>query len=306
MSRLDDFLEASVVLSYTRVGYWARRRHLPKVTESMAGKVVVITGATSGLGEAAAKQLAQLGAKICLVGRSLQKLTQVQASISPSVDIERCDLSLMKDIRQLASRLNERYPAIHVLINNAAVLPPERRETSEGLEVCLATNVLGHFLLTELLLPKLQASAPSRIVNVSSGGMYTTKVDLEDLPYTRTPYSGAKAYARTKRGQVWLTEEWAKRLAGQGVVVNAMHPGWANTPGVKTQLPLFYALTRPWLRTPEQGADTVVWLAASEEAGKVSGEFFLDRVARTKHRMARTQETAAEREAFVRKLESML
>lgn len=302
MSRLDAWLDATVVLSFTRLGYFLRKKHLPEVTTPMTGKVVVVTGGTSGLGEAAARKLALLGARVCIVGRSLQKLSEVQKRLPPSVEVERCDLSSLRDIRQLATRLLERYPHIHVLINNAGVLPKERVETDEGHEVCFATNLLGHFLLTELLLPRLKESAPSRIVNVSSGGMYTQKIHPDDLQFKNQRYQGAVAYARTKRGQVILTEEWAQQLKASSVVVNAMHPGWADTQGVKTQLPTFYKLTKPFLRTPDEGADTVVWLSASKEAEQVTGKFFLDRIARDTHRLSSTKETPAERQRFLAEL----
>jgi NAD(P)-dependent dehydrogenase (short-subunit alcohol dehydrogenase family) len=198
--------------------------------------------------------------------------------------------------------LLERYPRIHVLVNNAGVLPPRREETSEGHEVCFATNLLGHFLLTELLLPRLAQSAPGRVINVSSGGMYTQKIHVEDLQFRREAWNGAIAYARTKRGQVILTEEWASRLPSSEVVVNSMHPGWADTMGVQTQMPTFYRWTKPFLRTAEQGADTIVWLAASEEGARATGKFFLDRRERSTHRLKSTRETAQERGELLREL----
>jgi NAD(P)-dependent dehydrogenase (short-subunit alcohol dehydrogenase family) len=177
----------------------------------------------------------------------------------------------------LARRLLEQEPEIHVLINNAAVLPVARMETAEGLETAFATDLLGPFLLTQLLIPRLQASAPSRVINVSSGGMYLSGIDLGDLESEQGDYDGSRAYAQAKRGLMLLTQHWARQLEGTGVVVNAMHPGWADTPGVQNSLPGFYRLMRPLLRTAEQGADTIVWLAAAPEAGKVSGKFWLDR-----------------------------
>jgi NAD(P)-dependent dehydrogenase (short-subunit alcohol dehydrogenase family) len=149
--------------------------------------------------------------------------------------------------------------------------------TSEGLETAFATDLLSPFLLTELLLPRLQASAPARVINVLSGGMYFSGVDIEDLQNAKGDYDGSRAYARAKRGLMILTELWSEQLRHSGVVVNAMHPGWADTPGVQTSLPAFHKITRAVLRTPEEGADTIVWLAAAPEAGRVSGKFWLDR-----------------------------
>ena len=168
-------------------------------------------------------------------------------------------------MRACAERLLANDEPVHVLVHNAGVLPRERRETEEGVELTFATNVLGPHLLTRLLRERLIASAPARVLFVSSGGMYTRRLDVDDLQSRRGTYDGRVAYARTKRAEVVLAERWAAELAGTGVVVHAMHPGWADTPGIKTSLPGFQRIMRPLLRTPEQGADTIVWLAAAEE-----------------------------------------
>jgi dehydrogenase/reductase SDR family protein 12 len=156
--------------------------------------------------------------------------------------------------------------------------------------------VVAPFLLTGLLLETLRRSAPSRIVNVSSGGMYARRLRAGDLQEQHGDFDGAAAYARTKRAEVILTEMWAQRLRGSGVVVHAMHPGWADTPGVRSSLPRFYKLTRPLLRSPEQGADTIVWLGAADEPGRSSGEFWHDRRRRPTYLLPGTHETTAERE----------
>ena len=171
-----------------------------------------------------------------------------------------------------------------------------RALSPDGIELTFATNVLGPFLLTNLLLPLLERSAPARIINVSSGGMYTQRIRVDDLQSARGEFDGATAYARAKRAQVILTELWARRLEGSGVVVHAMHPGWADTPGVETSLPRFYRLTRPLLRTPEQGADTIVWLGAADEPGRSTGRFWHDRRPRPTHLLPWTRETRQERE----------
>jgi dehydrogenase/reductase SDR family protein 12 len=181
-------------------------------------------------------------------------------------------------------------------VNNAGVLPATRTMSPNGIELTFATNVLGPFLLTNLLLPLLKRSAPARIINVSSGGMYTQRITVDDLQSERGEFDGPTAYARTKRAQVILTELWAKRLDGRGVVVHAIHPGWADTPGVKASLPRFYRVTRPLLRTPEQGADTIVWLGAADQPGRRSGLFWHDRRPRPTHLLPWTKETRHERE----------
>jgi dehydrogenase/reductase SDR family protein 12 len=150
--------------------------------------------------------------------------------------------------------------------------------------------------LTSLLIPLLTVSAPSRIVNVSSGGMYTQKLDVGDLQFERKPFNGVTAYAQAKRAQVVLTELWAKKLAGLGVTANAMHPGWADTPGVQTSLPTFHRLTKGSLRTPEQGADTIIWLAAAKSVAGETGKFWFDRRERGTHLLPGKQSSASERQ----------
>jgi len=279
---LADRLVLPGALGFTRFGYAHRKKSWRPISERLEGRTAVVTGATSGLGRVVASQLAALGARVILVGRSREKLDRALAEISEesgnnNVAAEQADLSLMSEVRKLAARLLEQEKELHVLVNNAAVLPAEKTMTAEGLETAFATNLLSPWLLTRLLVPRLEASAPARIVNVSSGGMYLSGVDVEKLLDHSGPYDGSRSYARAKRGLMILTETWAEELAGSGVVVNAMHPGWADTPGVQDSLPAFHRLTRPVLRTAEQGADTIVWLAAATEAGQVSGKFWLDR-----------------------------
>jgi NAD(P)-dependent dehydrogenase (short-subunit alcohol dehydrogenase family) len=243
---------------------------------------VVVTGATSGLGLSAACSLAALGARVVLVGRNPEKAERarrevIAASGNENIVVQLADLGLMKEVRALAARLLESEPAIHVLVNNAAILPGKRELTTEGLEQTFATDLLSPYLLTELLLPRLRASAPARIVNVLSGGMYLSGLEVDDLEFEQGEFDGARAYARAKRALMVVTEQWAGELAGSDVTVNAMHPGWADTPGVVDSLPGFHVFMRPLLRSPEQGADTIVWLASSEAAADASGGFYFDR-----------------------------
>lgn len=296
---LDSILDKSL-LGYTSLGY--RLRPHPPIRADLSGRVAVVTGATSGLGRRTALELARLGATVIIVGRNEAKTLAAAEEIraetgNPSVLVQVADLSSMGQIRGLAERLQR---PIHLLVNNAGVLVAKRTETEEGFETTFATNLLGHFLLTNLLIDRLEP--PARIINVSSGGMYTQRIVVDDLQMKRGRYDGTVAYARTKRGQIILTELWGDALRDRGIVVHAMHPGWADTPGVSSSLPRFYRITKPLLRTPAQGADTIVWLCASEEAGRSTGKLWHDRKPRPTHRLSRTRETEGERQALWNKL----
>ena len=305
-SRLADLQDRLIVpglLGFTNLGYHWHKRSWKPLAVSLRGRTVVVTGATSGLGQAAASQLAELGARVILVGRNPDKAEATRREIvaatgNDNVAVALADLSLLADVRKLARKLLETEPRIHVLVNNAGVLLNQRTTTAEGNEATLATNLLAPYLLTRMLLPRLRESAPSRIINVSSGGMYSTGLALDDLQYEKTTYDGSRAYARTKRALVTLTEIWAEQLQNSGVVVHAMHPGWADTPGVAASLPGFHRITRRFLRTAGEGADTITWLAAAEEAAKVSGMFWLDREPHTTHVFPGTDPSLQERQAL--------
>ena len=301
LTNLQDRLIVPGLVGFTNVGYQWHKRSWKPLAVSLRGRTAVVTGATSGLGQAAAAQLAELGARVILVGRDRDKAEHTRREIvaatgNGTVAVALADLSLLADVRKLARKLLETEPRIHVLVNNAGVLLNQRTMTAEGNETTLATNLLAPYLLTEMLLPRVTKSAPSRVINVASGGMYATGLALDDLQYEKSAYDGSRAYARTKRALVTLTEMWAERLKDSGVVVHAMHPGWADTPGVAGSLPGFHTITRHLLRTAEQGADTITWLAAAEEAAKVTGMFWLDREPHTTHVFPGTDPSPQERQ----------
>lgn len=286
-SALDTAMDRSVVLGYSRLGYLARRPEWKPgdpAADALRGATAVVTGANSGLGKETATGLASLGARVLMVVRNKEKGHVAAAEIRaahPEADVrvESCDISSLDSVREFAGRLLAAGGPVDVLVHNAGVLPPERAETADGHELTLATHVLGPLLLTELLRPLLRAASDARVVVVSSGGMYTQRLPSQDPEYRTGEYRGATAYARTKRMQVAFTPLLAERLAGDGASVYSMHPGWADTPGIVGSLPGFSRLLRPLLRTPAQGADTAVWLSATDPA-PASGLFWHDRRSR--------------------------
>ena len=300
-SLIDAVLDISVVGGYTKLGYRIRQRAWKSRLHRMDGKLVLVTGATSGVGLAAAEGFARLGAGVRILARNAQRGERARAEIvaqsgNSDVEVGICDLSDLAAVRRFAQRFREQESRLDVLVNNAGALLGERTLSADGIELTFATNVLGPFLLTEMLTGLLQRSAPARIINVSSGGMYTQRLHVDDLQTARERFDGPVAYARTKRIEVILTELWAERLENTGVVVHAMHPGWADTPGLAGSLPHFYRLTRRLLRTPQEGADTIVWLGAGAEPARSSGDFWHDRRRRPTHRVPWTRESAEDRE----------
>lgn len=304
---LDRALDLTVAPGYSRLGFALRRRAWPDrgaTLPPMEGRTVLVTGATAGIGRAAAERFAALGARTVLLARDGGRAAAARAQIvaatgNPDVHVVPADLSSLTSVRDAVARITEQETALHVLVNNAGVMSPERRLSPDGIELTFATNVLGTFVLTEGLLPLLTRSAPARIITVSSGGMYGQRLRLDDLQTERIAYAPAAVYARTKRAQVVLTEAWGTALAGSGVTVHAMHPGWADTPGVRDSLPRFHRVLGPALRTPEQGADTIVWLGAAAEPARSSGRFWHDRRPRPVHLLPSTRGDAGDGERLV-------
>ena len=296
---------------FTRFGYSRSRKHWKPVSAYLGDKHAIVTGATSGVGQAAASALAELGAHVTLVARDSAKAEAVARDIrrqtgNEQVSVELCDLGVIAEVHALADRLLAAGKPVDMLVNNAGALFNPRQQTAEGFEKSFALLLLSPYVLTERLHPLLAKSDSARVVNVSSGGMYTQKIHPDDLQSSRGEYSGSVAYARAKRGLMILTEEWAERWREDGIVVNAMHPGWADTPGVENSLSTFYKVTRCLLRSPGEGADTAVWLAAATEAGKVSGKFWLDREQHPSHILRSTRETPAERVLLLSTLQELL
>ncbi|RLQ22438.1 SDR family NAD(P)-dependent oxidoreductase [Seongchinamella sediminis] len=310
----DDALADRLVLPklarFTRVGYRRGRKHWHPVSADLRGKHVVITGSSTGLGFASAMELARRGADLTLVMRNKGKAEAVRREIqaetgNDNIALELADLSLLADVDALVARLSDQGRPIDVLINNAGALYNEWQATSEGIERSVALLLLSPYRLTLGLKPLLAAADGARVINVVSGGMYSQKLSVKRLVSREDEeFAGATAYARAKRALMVVTRHWARTWRKEGIAVNAMHPGWADTPGVQTSLPTFHTLTRFALRSPEEGADTIVWLAAATEAGKLSGQLLLDREPQTQYLLKGTEETAAERKKLFRFLEA--
>ena len=213
-------------------------------------------------------------------------------------ELELCDLQSSADVRRFAADFVAQHDTLDALAHNAGVFSDERQETPEGHERTYGVHVLAPHLINHVLAPLLARATAPRVVLMSSGGMYAQRL-TDDVEFRDDQYSGTAAYARTKRMQVVLAHLWAYRLADRGVAVQAMHPGWVDTPGVRTYLTKFRALTRAVIRTPEQGADTLVWLLATPRITPWSGAFWHDRAPRPVHYSRRTTETPADRDRFL-------
>ena len=305
---LDDALEVLVVPSFTDLGFGIRSRlwgwESPSAW-SLAERTVVLTGPTSGLGREAAGALAAMGARLVLVGRDPDKLARVAGDVAdaaPTTTVATvvADLSSLASVRDAADRILASEPRIDVLIDNAGAMFAERAETPEGFERTLATMVLGPFVLTARLLPRLLESPDARLVAVTSGGQYTQALHLDDLGFREGAYDGPRAYARAKRAQVSLIREWSRRFASRGLCATAMHPGWADTPGLEAALPGFRGLVGERLRTAAEGIDTLLWLAAgpASEARAHPGRLYLDRRVRPFDRVPSTRVRLEERQAL--------
>ena len=257
---------------------------MENVNSGMGGKVVLITGGTSGIGKAAATALAGMGATVVITGRNEERgkraLQEIrEESGNDGVELILADLTVQDEVRRLAEELRERHNQLEVLVNNAGLVLSERTETPDGIETQLAINHLASFLLTNLLLDLLKESAPSRIVTVSSDAHRWAKIDLDDLQ-SRKRYRGMQVYGKTKLANIMFTYELAERLEGTGVTANCMHPGGVNTNFGNNQggpMNLLFRLFKPFMRSPEQGADTLIYLASSPEVEGITGKYLADR-----------------------------
>lgn len=247
----------------------------------VAGKRVVITGATGGIGLAAARRLAELGAELTIVGRSAARTRDVAATMPGPVDTLVADLASQAAVRHLAEQILERYPQVSVLINNAGAIHANRQLSEDGVELTWAVNHLAPFLLSTLLLDKLIASAPARIITTSSAAHYRAQIPFDDLSGERNyAMMGYRRYGETKLANILFTRALARRLSGTGVTANCFHPGFVGTGFNRNNgwfMGLIMSVGHLFARKPDQGADTLVWLADSAEVSGISGAYFMDR-----------------------------
>jgi retinol dehydrogenase-12 len=250
----------------------------------MEGKVALITGGTSGIGKAASTALGYRGAEVVVAGRNKERAEAAVGEIqrgsgSQRVSLMLADLAVQAEVRGLAQAFKERHDRLDVLVNNAGLILSKRTQTPDGIETTLAVNHLAPFLLTNLLLDVLKKSAPSRVITVSSEARRRAEIDFDDLQSERH-YRAFQVYGMTKLANILFTYELAERLRGTGVVVNCVHPGGVNTNFGKNNRnlgTLLFRAFKPFMRTPEQGADTIVYLASSPEAEEMSGRYLADR-----------------------------
>ena len=248
----------------------------------LAGKTILITGATSGIGRATAVGLADQGARLLLVGRTPERIEETREEIRRRTGRDdavllRADLSSREGVHRLAEDVLARSPRLDVLLNNAGVTLLSRQTTADGFEATFATNHLAYFLLTGLLLPRLRASAPARIVSVASDAHRWGRLDLDDLQNERR-YRGMRVYGQSKTANILWNSELARRLEGSGVTANCLHPG-----GIQSNLGrgngrlldgVHTLISKLFLKSPEEGARTSLYLAAAPEVEGISGRYF--------------------------------
>jgi dehydrogenase/reductase SDR family protein 12 len=301
VNALRPALDSSPFLSFDRLGF---QRHSigfdPSDLEvDLYGRRCLVTGSAEGIGYEAALALADLGAEVVLLADESKQAEEAAASIRESTGNRRVTvrgIDLTKNASIDAAITELRKSPVDVLVHCAGTVPEERMATENGAERSFAMHVLGPHRLTSGLARALESSDDARVVWVSSGAMLTRRLNLDDPNWVEREYDSVVAFAESKRAQVVLAELWAEAFDGTSVHVNSMHPGWVDLPLIRGSMPLLRKLTKPMLRSPTEGADTIVWLAASHAAEGRSGRFFFDRQAVRTHWLPTTREARDDRD----------
>ncbi|XP_060073048.1 dehydrogenase/reductase SDR family member 12-like [Ylistrum balloti] len=299
---------------YTKGGYASASKDFKAsdLDVDVSGRSYMITGANSGIGKCAAVAIAKKGGTVHMVCRDPKRGEEARQAVkeesqNQDVQLHILDMSKPRDVARFAQNFISSGKPLNVLINNAGCMVNTRTVNSEdGLERNFSTNTLGVHMLTTALIPLLSKQEKSRVVTVTSGGMLVQKLNGSDLQFEKmNPFDGTMAYAQNKRQQVVMTEQYAKKYPD--IHFSCMHPGWADTPAVQNSMPDFYEKMKTRLRTPEEGADTVVWLAVSDSVPSLdSGLFYQDRQSVSKHLpLAWTKSTADEETTFMQKLDNI-
>ncbi len=294
--------------NYTKIGYYARRLTWgPGPKLDFTGQTWLVTGASLGIGKAIMQAAAEAGAEVIAVARSTPRLEAARQELSPAaqarVKLESVDMSLQSTTQEFLDRLIASGTKIDVLMNNVGLLLNEMVLTPEGRETTYVTNILSHFQLTEGLIEAGAFAQNATIVNMTSGGMYNAPLGYKKLDVTDpAKYHGKVAYAYAKRGQAALTAWWDRKLRERGIRVYVTHPGWAKTPGVKTALPIFWKIQNILLRTPLQGGDTALWLAATRPEQTTDDGVWFDRKLRPGHMYDFTRKAQCTEEELVQYL----
>ncbi|MFW7381563.1 MAG: SDR family NAD(P)-dependent oxidoreductase [Oligoflexus sp.] len=281
LEKIADRLVIPGLAKFTRFGYQFEHRDWIPHAGFLKNKNAIITDGTSGIGVAVASAFARLGARVLIIGpdetKGILVQNQIREETGKEVIFEKANFSQVDEVINMAARVYQHFEKVDVLVNLSGEINFKRKVSDEGIEKTVATSLLGPFIFTETIHDLLNKSQDARIINVASGMIYAQKINLNDIESKEKPYQGNLAFARAKRALVDLTEIWADKWQEDHISVHSVHPGWADTSDFRTSMPGLYRLVKPLLRSPEQGADTIVWLASSPSQQIDSGQFWLDR-----------------------------
>lgn len=292
--------------SYSKIGYHARKLFWSRLAPDFRGRTWLVVGGSEGIGGSAARSAVAAGARVICVGRDAAKLAAfAQSTAHPDQVIPRvADFSLRSSVWDLLARLEAAGEKIDVLVNNVGIQKRDQILTREGLETSFATNILSHYLFTRELLARGLLADDATVIETSSGGMYNHPLVVKDLNITGEGYVGVRAYGLSKRAQVVLTQYWRQKYAGSARRFYVMHPGWVDTAAVSRSMPRFRETLKSVLRSDPQGADTIVYLAATRPDQASDESIWFDRKERGAHIFPRTRETRDTPESLVAALEA--